>query len=64
MSNYTTEDIRDLVLEKQAEAYYGEIVLYFVAGEVVAFKDSKMNKKAEEGTTRMRGSSHGRTRMD
>jgi len=50
MSNYTADDIRDLVLEKKAEKYFGEIVLYFQAGEVVAFKDSKMNKKAmEEG---------------
>ncbi|KKN73815.1 hypothetical protein LCGC14_0396170 [marine sediment metagenome] len=53
MTNYTADEIRDIILEKKAERYFGEIVLYFSAGEIYGFKDIRMNKKAtEEGNTR------------
>jgi hypothetical protein len=59
MSNYTADEIRDEVLVKQEEEYYGEMTLYFAKGRVVAFKDTKMNKKADKETIRKRGVSDG-----
>ncbi|KKN27725.1 hypothetical protein LCGC14_0861490 [marine sediment metagenome] len=34
MSNYTANDIRDIILNSAAELYYGRIVLYFKAGKI------------------------------
>ena len=53
--NYTANEIRDMVLGKQAEKYYGKLIIYFEAGNVPLIEYSGKFKKAEMGTTRKRG---------
>ena len=48
MSNYTADEIRDEILKKGDEQYYGEMTLFFIKGGVRKFKDTKMNIKADE----------------
>ena len=49
--NYTANEIRDMVLGKQAEKYYGKLIIYFEAGNVPLIEYSGKFKKPE-GTTR------------
>ena len=61
MSNYTADEIRDIVLQKDAENYHGKVILYFQAGKIGVIEYQTTEKKADEGTTRKhRGVSNGR----
>ncbi|KKN17552.1 hypothetical protein LCGC14_0964770 [marine sediment metagenome] len=60
MTNYTADEIRDIVLEKDAELYHGKIILYFQAGKIGVIEYQRTEKKADEGTPRKRGDPRGR----
>ena len=48
MSNYTANDIRDIILNSAAELYYGRIVLYFKAGKIGVIEYQTTEIKADE----------------
>ena len=57
MSNYTADEIRDIVLRKEAVKYYGRVSLYFKAGKIGVIEYQMTEKKADEGINRKQGSS-------
>ena len=48
VSNYTANEIRDIVLNSAAELYYGKIVLYFKAGKIGVIEYQTTEIKTDE----------------
>ncbi len=48
MSNYTAGEIGEIVLQKDAEKYYGKVILYFKAGKIGVIEYQTTEVKADE----------------
>ena len=59
MSNYTADEIGDIVTQKDAEKYYGKVILYFKAGKIGVIEYQTTEIKADEDKPVALGSSHG-----